>query len=466
MIFNDHINFFPNEDIKYVEKLLIKSLNNPIKIKFAVITKNFNTDILFKYYPDIKIKYLEDIDEFYIKYCKYKTKYLILKEELKTSLIDNDSKKNYDIVNSFLNKKDICTDEDILINKIIFLSEEKGITKGYGGAYLLGCIIESVECVAKLFTIKEKNIHTPDSNINEIGITHFISDYFLSNPNKKITDNFIIFYGSKRCTDFLLQKNPLNIMLSELNNNTNIFNKDINIMIVEKVFGDLYSYLDNVLIKKNNKFSDEDKKNTIKILDSIFFQIIYALFVFNKEFGEFVHGDLHLGNILVSLEKKLTKKYNIKMILDQTESDDSINSSDGYIEYLIEIETFGITPKIYDFATTYVKKINDICGAVIKKSDLSNNIAFLDKYFSYRKDNNLIYYPNLVKNNDMYFLFSSIIKKLNYSHYMPEEYIIELDSVFKNNSIDKIFKIFLFKMNTFYKNNNINENNCDYLYIF
>lgn len=90
MIFNDHINFFPDVEID-IEKQLIDSFDSPIKIKYAVVTKEFDTSIILKYYPDIKIKYLSD------------------------------------------------------------------------------------------------------PNINEIGITHFISDYFLSHQNKKLIDNFVIF---------------------------------------------------------------------------------------------------------------------------------------------------------------------------------------------------------------------------------------------------------------------------------
>ncbi len=304
MIFNDHINFFPDVEID-IDKQLIDSLNNPIKIKYAVVMKDFDTSIILKYYPDIKIKYLEDIDEFYVKYCKYKNKYLTLKNELEPLFI-NDPIQNYNIVNNFFNVKDICTHKDIIINKIIFLTEEKGITKGFGGAYLLGGIIESVECVFKLFKIDEKNI--PDPNINEIGITHFISDYFLSHKNKKLTDNFVVFYSVKRCIDFLLQKYPLSEMLVKQIPLDYIVSKDVNIMVVEKVFGDLRVFLESKLIEKTQIFSDENKINTIKLLDSIFFQIIYTLFVFDKEFGGFIHGDLHLGNILISTEKKVNKK--------------------------------------------------------------------------------------------------------------------------------------------------------------
>lgn len=126
-------------------------------------------------------------------------------------------------------------------------------------------------------------------------------------------------------------------------------------MVVEKVFGDLRVFLESKLIEKTQIFTDNNKTNIIKLLDSIFFQIVYTLFVFNKEFGGFVHGDLHLGNILIGTEKKLTKKYKIRMEFDLSESDMS-NESDGYQDYLIEVNTYGITPKIYDFATTYVKK--------------------------------------------------------------------------------------------------------------
>lgn len=70
---NDHINLINiNES---VENILKKSLYNPIKIKYAIITKDFDKDIVLKYYPSIEFKYIEQFDELYLKYHKYKTKY-------------------------------------------------------------------------------------------------------------------------------------------------------------------------------------------------------------------------------------------------------------------------------------------------------------------------------------------------------------------------------------------------------
>ncbi len=146
------------------------------------------------------------------------------------------------------------------------------------------------------------------------------------------------------------------------------------------------------------------------------------------------------------------------MEFDLLESDMS-NESDGYQDYLIEVNTYCITPKIYDFATTYVKYIND-------KINQPNDNIFIDKYFSYKKNNKLIYYQSLVKNNDMYFLLESIIKFLSNKYHLPQDYISEIKTIFQNKSIEQIFKIFLNKMILTNQNEDIDDTNYDYLYTF
>jgi len=443
-ILNDHINLV-NVNVKDLSEILIKSIDNPIKIKYAIINKNFNKDIVIKFFPDIKFKYIEHIDELYVKYIKYKSKYLKLKQQVGGSNISQ-MKENYKIINEYFLEKDICTIDDISIYNIFFLSDNSGITRGYGGGYLLSGMVESIECIFKLFKICENN-NIPDKNINEIGITNYISKYFLNHSNPKLTDNFITFYHDKRCADFLLQDYPLNLMLSSKIPEEDKTNNDVNIMVVEKVTGDLRGFLETKLPKKVDTITPEINKEIIQILDSILFQIVYTLFIFNKEFNGFVHGDLHMGNILIKNEPVLkTKKYKIIRHLDD---EDNTNIT----EYNIEIKTYGITPKIWDFATSFVKNIND----KIKEKDED----FITKYFNYKKYNNLIHYSNQIINRDLSFLLRSIIS-LSTTYYLPEKYIEEITEIFNNTNIERIFNIFLTRINESNQNDSITQDDCDY----
>jgi len=412
-IINDHINLVYVKE-ESIEDILISSIDNPIPLNYAIITKDFNKASVLKYFPSIKFKYIEHIDELYVKYVKYKSKYLKLKKQLGGTCI-SEMNNNYEKINKYFSEKDICSIEDISIYRILILSENTGATRGFGGGYLYSGMVEDVECVFKFLPIFKTS--EPDKNINEIGITHYISDYFLNNTNKKLTDNFVTFYHSKRCSDFLLQEYPLNLELKE-KVPKDLVNNDLNVMIVEKVHGDLKGYLEKILVKKTETVSTEKNIEIIKKLDSILFQIIYTLYIFNKEFDGFVHGDLHMGNILIKNEPLLkTKTYKIIRYYDSEK-----------IEYNIEIETDMVSPKIWDFATSFVGNIN-------------KNIHEYDKYFTYKKDNHLIIYPHQVSNKDLLFLLQSICT-LGSTYHLPKEYIDELQELFRNN-INKIFNVFL-----------------------
>lgn len=442
-IMNNHIN------LVYVKKPLYEvledALTNPIKINYAIITKEFtNKDFVRKYFPDIKFKYIEQLDEMYVKYVKYKNKYLKLKHQIGGSNII-EMKDNYNKITKYFSDKNICTIEDINIYNIISLCDNTGITRNFGGGYLFSGMIEDIECVFKFLKICEKS--KPDININEIGITHYISDYFLNHENQKITDNFITFYHQKRCTDFLIQDYPMSRIISEKIPKEDITTNDITIMVVEKVFGDLCYFLKSNLIEKDKEMNEEQKENVIKLFDSILFQIIYTLYIFNKEFKRFIHGDLHVGNILIKKEPLKTKKYKIIRHLDNDNPND-------LTEFNIEIPTYGITPKIWDFATSNVELVNE----KIK----NNDTEFINKYFSYKMDNTL----NSIHNNkyeDLLFLLKSIVNLCG-NYCLPCEYIKKLQEIFTGKSIDTIFNIFLNTIIEKYSNNNITKDDCDYYY--
>ena len=63
-IIGNHINLvYNNEDLK---KVLYNALSNIIKIKYAIINKEFdNIELVKKYFPNIIFKYIEDIDMLY-----------------------------------------------------------------------------------------------------------------------------------------------------------------------------------------------------------------------------------------------------------------------------------------------------------------------------------------------------------------------------------------------------------------
>jgi hypothetical protein len=213
--------------------------------------------------------------DFYKKYIKYKAKYLNL---LYGGHISVDQyKKNIKIINDHFNGKDLCSNEDLYISNIQPLTSSVGAAKGYGGASLYFGLIENIPVTIKFFQLYQE-IHTSYiKGINEIGLTHYISDYFLI--NSKLTDNFTIFYKSIKCDNYL-SKN-FNITNNLINNycdnkkqkNNTLINNDTNIMIVEKVAGDLKNYF-NV---------NKDKSNFIKIFVSLFIQICYTLLVFQKK---------------------------------------------------------------------------------------------------------------------------------------------------------------------------------------
>lgn len=449
-IFNDHLNLV---DVKYLLDDTLKcASSNPIKIKYIIINKSFtNKEIVLKYFPLVQFKYIEDIDSNYEKYIKYKNKYLQLKYNNCTMLYNHsggtkyikDMKQSYEIINKYFQDKDICTIDDIIVNNIMILSDIHGITKGYGGGYLLSGTIDKIDCVFKLFKIYETK-EIPDKNINEIGLTHYVSDYFLNHVNEKITDNFVTFFHMKRCMNFLIQDYPLSTLISEQISIKDKTTDDVNIMIVEKVIGDLRGFLESFLTKNTEPLSHEKKIETIEFLDSILFQIIYTLYVFDKEFKGFIHGDLHLGNILIKTEKNKTKKYKIIRYLD-----------DDPIDFNIEVKTFGVTPALWDFATSYIHTINE--------KIIDNNKDILDKYFGYRKTNKLIQYNKHIINTDLSFLLNSI-KLLTLKYHIPIEYINELEEIFTGKTILRIFNIFLQKISEKYENNDITHTSCDYYY--
>jgi len=327
--------------------------------------------------------------EYYDKYLKYKYKY----QNEHIGGYSNIS--NLNKIRNYFSNKDICGKDDLYIENIDLLKNfdtSMGITKGYGGAKLFYGYVLDIIVVVKIFLFNNKLSNGLTKGINEIGITHYISDYFINNP--KLTDNFVIFYVSKHCDKYL--ENKLSSIITPELKSENIYKSDINLMIVEKVSGDLKLFIINNFT--NLLFP--------KQLLSILIQVCYTLLVFKKEFGIFYHGDLHCGNILFSHELLDYKTYVIEI--------------DDNCKYKIKLDTYNMCPKLWDFETSYVKKL---------EYDNKN------KYFEYAKDEQLITYSDNIGNinKDLHELLKSINNLLINNHSNDE--IINFIKIANNSNI-------------------------------
>jgi hypothetical protein len=280
---------------------------------------------------------------YYLKYLKYKQKYFDLKDQISYVQGGSIKQKYFDLkrggnyeeniarINHYFSTTDLCLAEDLGIEGTRPLNPSTGATKGYGGSHLYFGNVGDIPVSIKIFLFKK--LEGIDKNLNEIGLTHFISDYFMKNP--KITDNITVFYTSKRCINYLDSHLRIADHINSIDEDvTKVYNCDVNVMIVEKVMGDLKGYIN----------ANKSIPTIHNILVSILFQACYTLLVFNEKFGHFYHGDFHCGNILLKEEEKEFKVY--KLILDGD-------------PYIIKLQTFKLCPKLWDFQTSYVKEIND-----------------------------------------------------------------------------------------------------------
>jgi hypothetical protein len=141
--------------------------------------------------------------EYYSKYLKYKKKYLELKGGTRLGL------ENQRKITEYL-PKDVCFQENL---KLINLLVLRGETQATSGSALFTGLIKDVMVAAKIIAILEE-LPEHDKLINEVGLTHFISDYFSDN---KLTDNIVQYYYHTRCNDFLkMQDGYINKILFNL----------------------------------------------------------------------------------------------------------------------------------------------------------------------------------------------------------------------------------------------------------
>lgn len=70
-LWNDTLSIVYEKTESEIKNILQKYINNPIKIKYIIITKNFeHKRLIYDYYPEVEIKYLEDVNPSFYNYLK------------------------------------------------------------------------------------------------------------------------------------------------------------------------------------------------------------------------------------------------------------------------------------------------------------------------------------------------------------------------------------------------------------
>ena len=228
-------------------------------------------------------------DFYYKKYCKYKLKYLKIKN------IDNLEGGG---------KKCLINDDDVLLfgdggsTAIVVITKDKRIYKIFTlYNYLLNVDLKN--------DIKRNNKMVD----NEINIIKLITENIV---NKNISHHYVKYIGSNNCTNasLLFNKCPksyIEFMKIDDEKKTKMC----------KMFYKRYpgAILDNKYKVVEVEYCDYSCSDFIKnvsllsifemetYLDIFFFQIIYTIVLTQKKYPYFVHGDLFIRNILGTKEK-------------------------------------------------------------------------------------------------------------------------------------------------------------------
>ncbi len=304
-----------------------------------------------------------------------------------------------------------------------------------------------------------------DTQINEIGITKLLCDDLLlkkNSDNTKITNNLPVFYFYSNCKNIYPNydkkslcngedieiKNPFHYV-NDKRLYKNIYElykaggltENTNLMIVEKTDGDISGLLDNIIEDINFDLSNlKIKVNEFsELLKSIFYQLTYILTILNIYYEEYSHNDLHIGNVLYKKKKAEETIFDFE------------NKKLTEIRR-IKFNDCGITIKLWDFATSYIKildqKIKEDCkmiryydnypfirNAYIYEKENPNN--WVHKYFSYM-DNGQIFYTVKRISNDLESFFDSLHDKL--IQFLKNRNLIGLFPFFTNCDGYKLFE--------------------------
>lgn len=340
-----------------------------------------------------------------------------------------------------------------------------------------------------------------DGLIMEIGLTKLFCDDILMGSNDdatKISNNFLEFYFFTRCENIFPNKEKIskctrlpievkypvhNFQNKDLYKNllelyvNGKFMDDTNIMLVEKGDGDLTGLLEECYIHLRKNNIDDFIRIFNPLFMSILKQTINCLVTLNFFYEEFYHNDMHLGNIL------FVRKKPEKLTFDVINHDKNIILRNEFNDY-------GVCIKMWDFATSYAKKIFDRIGEIaIKKSykddfpierianHYSKNIKdeWLHENFFYMKEDqifnlmkrkskdfeslsnhfdqftlnylkkyNIVHYFDLIKSQDSYkFLVS--LKKEEFSDFKKyfKKIDYNLDKIKEDSKLNNYFRLYV-----------------------
>lgn len=247
-------------------------------------------------------------------------------------------------------------------------------------------------------------------------IVEYIQDFECDNPDKLF----------ESCPDTLMkhitsdQKKPnCSIYYSKFPINTLI--KPVNILQIQYYEYDAWKYLNSIC---NMKASD-----IITRLDIIIFQITHTILAIKSVYPYFIHRDLHIGNILGTMDtknKNLTYTYN-------------------NLEYKIPFCEF--YPKINDFGIAYLD-INN------KTHEFSSDSFYVDLYIFLMSIYYFVFRNNFITNvinrkkfnkirtylnHFMKFNTMDYVKKLEYNRYSGEKFIFKyITNIYDDNFVKDI----------------------------
>ncbi len=307
----------------------------------------------------------------YLKYIKYKNKYITLKKSHTKKIIQLGGSFNNDIYTYFKTQFENTRYKKCGKNfNLINLSRMPDIDPSSTSVDFFGSgfvnINENLYAVAlKIFPSTCSSIKKLDGTIlrvrndklkyiNEIRNCKILTETFLTT---NIIPNIVWYYYGNICRNAfnidisLCSGKTLDFTISEYNEGKTIFNPNSNNPFVENMYdkylqrlnGDAVAYLITEKCEKSlrNFFRDfkqsQNKNLTMKQIMSIILQILLALNIINNTFECFNHNDLHSGNILLINNPELKEiTYNIH--------------GSNYI-----IPTYGIIAKIWDFGNTFIE---------------------------------------------------------------------------------------------------------------
>jgi hypothetical protein len=317
----------------------------------------------------------------YLKYIKYKNKYINLKKSNMHKIIQYGGNSNLEIYNYFKAQFENTTYKKCgkdfnlkILTRMLDIDTSSTSIDYFGSGYV--DTNGSLYAVAvKIFPSRCSSIKRADGTvlrvrndklkfINEIRNCKKLTEMFLIT---NIIQNIVWYYYGNICRHAfkndisICSGNTLTFDTPEYNDNNTIFNpnsnpdsnpdsnpfvKNMHEKYLEGIHSDAVSYLISEKCEKSlrNFFRDfttsTNKGLAMEQLMSIILQILLALNIINNKLECFNHNDLHSGNILLVNKPELTDiTYNI--------------NGANYI-----IPTHGIIAKIWDFGNTFIEPYN------------------------------------------------------------------------------------------------------------